>query len=132
MTSANPREQHTTKQHQASERALSAQDAGGAPLGGDPAIPSSSESVAGAVAPDVSPTATTECDGGSDGGCRHCGGPLPTPFAHGGRRRRYCNHACREAARLRRAQGLPEAAPRVRPGGRRRLCDRLAPNQEDR
>jgi hypothetical protein len=129
MTSANPRQQHTTKQHQVSERALSAQDAGGAPLGGDPAIPSSSESVAAVVAPDVSPTATTEC---GERGCRHCGRPLPAPAAHGGRRRRYCNHACREAARLRRAQGLPEAAPRVRPGGRRRLCDRLAPDQEDR
>lgn len=69
-----------------------------------------------------------------EGRCVHCRGPLPEPLrprSGRGRRRRFCSHACREAARLRREQGLPESTPRVRPGGRHRLRDRLA-DQEDR
>lgn len=55
--------------------------------------------------------------------CRACGATLPRQQI--GRSRRFCSAACREAARLRRMQGLPEWAPRVKPGGRRRLRARL-------
>jgi hypothetical protein len=55
--------------------------------------------------------------------CAACGDPMP-PVKRG-RRRRFCSHRCREAARLRREQGLPENAPRVRPGGRSPLRNRL-------
>ena len=55
--------------------------------------------------------------------CRACGATLPRQQI--GRSRQFCSAACREAARLRRMQGLPEWAPRVKPGGRRRLRARL-------
>lgn len=55
--------------------------------------------------------------------CRACGATLPRQQI--GRSRRFCSAACREAARLRRMQGLPEWAPRVKPGGRRCLRARL-------
>jgi hypothetical protein len=57
--------------------------------------------------------------------CAHCGAELLGEERTGGRRRRFCSPAHREAARLRRAQGLDEDAPRVRPGGRRPLAARL-------
>jgi hypothetical protein len=55
--------------------------------------------------------------------CRACGATLPHQQI--GRSRQFCSAACREAARLRRMQGVPEWAPRVKPGGRRRLRARL-------
>ncbi|MGH7869795.1 MAG: hypothetical protein ACREP9_19725 [Candidatus Dormibacteraceae bacterium] len=58
--------------------------------------------------------------------CRHCGVRLtPSKPGQPGPRARFCSPACREAARLRREQGLLESTPRVRPGGRRRLRERL-------
>jgi hypothetical protein len=76
----------------------------------DTARPPSADSLAAAV---VSSTRV----------CRACGATLPHQQI--GRSRRFCSAACREAARLRRMQGLPEWAPRVKPGGRRRLRARL-------
>ncbi|MGH7882750.1 MAG: hypothetical protein ACREN8_07565, partial [Candidatus Dormibacteraceae bacterium] len=58
--------------------------------------------------------------------CRQCGVKLtPSRLGRPGRRAHFCSPACREAARLRRQQDLPESTPRVRPGGRRRLRERL-------
>ncbi|MGH7883653.1 MAG: hypothetical protein ACREN8_12265 [Candidatus Dormibacteraceae bacterium] len=58
--------------------------------------------------------------------CRQCGLDFIFSISPlGGRRARFCSPACREAARLRREQNLPESTPRVRPGGRRRLRERL-------
>ncbi|MGH7883020.1 MAG: hypothetical protein ACREN8_08980 [Candidatus Dormibacteraceae bacterium] len=58
--------------------------------------------------------------------CRHCGIRLtPSKPGQPGPRACFCSPACREAARLRRQQGLLESTPRVRPGGRRRLRERL-------
>ncbi|HEY7201886.1 MAG TPA: hypothetical protein VIC57_16820 [Candidatus Dormibacteraeota bacterium] len=57
--------------------------------------------------------------------CAHCGKPIEATSGPG-RPRRYCpGTACEAAARRRRRQGLPESAPRVHPGGRWRLADRL-------
>lgn len=55
--------------------------------------------------------------------CAHCGVPLPEQWAQG-RRRRFCSDSHRQAAMLRRVQGLPEATPRVSSGGRARLVVR--------
>ncbi|MGH7869810.1 MAG: hypothetical protein ACREP9_19805 [Candidatus Dormibacteraceae bacterium] len=58
--------------------------------------------------------------------CRQCGLRLtPSKPGQPGPRASFCSPACREAARLRREQGLPESTLRVRPGGRRRLRERL-------
>ncbi len=59
--------------------------------------------------------------------CAACRRVLPATGV--GRPRRFCSDACREAARLRRQQGLPESAPRVRTGGQRPLAARLQPDE---
>jgi hypothetical protein len=73
--------------------------------------PGSPAAVAGVVAPDVIR-------------CAHCGAPIPLEGRRRGRPSRFCRPAHREAARLRREQGLDENAPKARPGGRRRLAVR--------
>ena len=49
-----------------------------------------------------------EADASSSGRCAHCGRLLDPTLGRHGSRRRFCRPACREAARLRREQGLPE------------------------
>ena len=54
--------------------------------------------------------------------CAHCGAKLPITADRRGLRRRFCCHAHREAARLRRERGLPEDYPvQSNRHGRRRL-----------
>ncbi len=58
--------------------------------------------------------------------CGACGTPLTQPERPArGRPARFCSTACRVAAQLRRARGLPEATPRVIPGGRSQLDARF-------
>lgn len=61
--------------------------------------------------------------------CAACGEALPPASSA---RRRFCTHGCREAARLRREQGLPENTPRVRPGGKSPLRKRVTRQGERR
>ena len=57
--------------------------------------------------------------------CDCCGNKLPPPKNFVGRPRKYCSDACAQAAYRRNKVGLAITAPRVKPGGRLRLIDRL-------
>jgi len=56
--------------------------------------------------------------------CR-CGRLVPYPETGTGRPPQFARSACRKKALRRREAGLPEFAPRVEPGGRMKLADRL-------
>jgi len=63
-------------------------------------------------------------------GCEFCGTKLQV---HGGagRRRHFCDEACRQAMYRRRVAGIKHTVPiddRVKSGGRLRLADRLGLN----
>jgi len=58
-------------------------------------------------------------------GCECCGKKLPAQKSPIGRPRKYCSDACAQAAYRRNKVGIPVTAPRVKPGGRLLLIDRL-------